>query len=90
MGDAGQSDEQHEVFGDELRTIIADDPWFRVGMVLQRPLHDNFHILFGHRFAEFPMHDGAAVTIQHARQVVERSIDVDVGDVHVPMLVRTQ
>jgi len=34
-GDAGQPDEQLEVFGDELRTIIADDPWFRVGMVLQ-------------------------------------------------------
>ena len=42
---------------------------------------------FGHALANLPVHDVAAVTVQHAGQVVERPGHVDVGNVDVPVLV---
>ena len=40
--------------------------------------------------ADFPVDDEAAASVQHAAQVVEGAADVEVGDVHVPVLVRLQ
>ena len=51
-------------------------------------LQDDLDFRLGHRLAQIPMHDEAAVAVQHAAQVVERAADVDVGNIDVPMLVR--
>ena len=51
-------------------------------------LQNDLDVGLGHRLAQIPVHDGAAVAVQHAAQVVERPADVDVGNVDMPMLVR--
>jgi len=48
---------------------------------------NDLHVRLGHPFAQIPMHDGPAIAVQHAAQVIECAGDVDVGDIHVPVLV---
>jgi hypothetical protein len=84
--DPGDMDELLKVPCDELWTIVTDDPRFIVRVLLQCPLLDSFNVVLGHRFPNLPMHDEPAVAIEQASQVVERATDIDVGDVHVPVL----
>ena len=51
------------------------------------PLQDGRHVVLGHRFADLPMSDVTAVAIQDAAHVVERSGDVEVADIHMPVFV---
>ena len=41
--------------------------------------------MLGHRPANLPMHDVAAVAVEDRRQVVKRAVDVDVADVDMPV-----
>ena len=86
MRDPSDTDELLEVPCDELRIIVADDPRLRVRMLLQRPLHDGLDVTLGHRFSDLPMHDEPALAIEQAGQVIEDAADIDVGDIHVPVL----
>src|SRR2546426_7043482 len=49
--------------------------------LLPRPLHDDLDFGFGHRFADFPVHQVAAVTVEHAAEVIERPRQIEVGDI---------
>jgi hypothetical protein len=51
-------------------------------------LQDALDISLGHRLADLPVDDGAAGAIEDRAQVVERSREVDIGHVDVPVLVR--
>jgi len=88
MGHAAEANELFEIASDELRPIVGDNPGRGLREQLPGPLQDDLDFAFGHRFANLPVHQVAAVAIQHAAEVVEGAREVKVGDIHVPVLVR--
>lgn len=90
MGQAKQAEKHLEVFGNELRAIIADDARFGLRELFQSCLQNLLNILFLHFRPQLAMHDEAAVTVQYGDQEIERSTGVDVRHVHVPVLVGLQ
>src|SRR5579885_1289748 len=90
MGHAADPDELLEVAGDELRAIVGNDPRCGLGKLLPRPLQDDLDFRLGHPRANLSVHQVAAVAISHAAQVVERPGQVQVGDVYMPVLVRSR
>src|ERR1700722_9612717 len=87
MGHTRDANELFEIPGNELWSVVGDDPGFRFRIFLPRSLQNDFDLRFGHRFPQIPMHDRTAVAIQNAAQVVERATHIDVGNIDVPMLV---
>ena len=71
MFHAAEADEVFEVSGDELRSVIGDDSGVCVGVFFTCCLEDDFDIHFFHFFTDIPMHNAAAVAIQHGRHKVE-------------------
>ena len=53
-------------------------------------LDDGFHVDFLHFFTDFPVDDETAVAIEDGAQEIKRACDVEVADIHVPLLVRHQ
>ena len=64
MRHATDTDKFFEGFGDELWTIVGDNPWAGLRELFTGSLENNFDILFFHAFSDFPVHDKAAVAIQ--------------------------
>src|SRR5258708_5803128 len=79
-----EPDELLEVLGNELRPVVADDPWPRLGVLLPRSLQHDLGVAFLHRLPEVPLDEIAAGAVQDAAQIIERAGDVDVGEVNVP------
>ena len=90
MGHAGDADELFEVLGDELRPVVGDDAWAVVGIGLAGALDDGFHVGLLHFFADFPVHDVAAVAIEDGAEEVKSAGDIEIADVDVPVFVRLQ
>ena len=88
MGHPCDANEFLEIPGNELRSIVGDDPWFCFRIRLTGSLQDDFDFRFGHRFPQIPMNEGTAIAIQNAAQVIKGAAHVDVGNIDVPMLVR--
>jgi hypothetical protein len=76
MGHTRDADELLEVPGDELWSVVGDDPRFCFWVFLPRSLQNDFNFRFGHRFPQIPMNDRTAVAVQDAAQVVERRANV--------------
>jgi hypothetical protein len=72
VGEAGEGDEAAEVAGDELRAVVGDDPRLGLGVRLEGALEDELDVGFGHAVEEVPVHDEAAVAVEHGAQVVVR------------------
>jgi hypothetical protein len=85
---SGQPDELLEVLGNELRTVIRDDPGPCFRILLLGPLDDDLDIRFQHPCPDLPVDDEAAASVKEAAQVVKRTTDVQVRDVHMPVFVR--
>ena len=90
MSHAGQPDELLEVLGDELRAVIENAPRLGLRKLLTGSLQDDIHVFLGHGLAQFPVYDEAAAAVQDAAQVVERTVQIDVGDIDMPVLMRYQ
>lgn len=88
MGHAEGSDEFFEVAGDELGSVVGDEAGLGVGVFLVGPLEDDLDVVLGHAFADLPVDDGSAVSVEDAAEVVESASDVEVGDVGMPVVVR--
>jgi len=88
MGHAADANELFEVLCDELRTVVGDDPRPGIRMLFTSSLQDDFDIVFAHRLADFPVQKKAAVTIENAAEVIERTGDIDVADIDMPVAVR--
>jgi hypothetical protein len=84
------ADELLKVLGDELRAIVGDDARPGVGELLLGPLERDFHFGLRHGLAQAPSDQIAAGPIEHGARIVERAVDVDVGDVDVPMFMRLE
>jgi hypothetical protein len=87
---ASKAAELLEVLGDELWTIVDDDPWRHAWVGLTDPLQDDLHLSFLHLFADFPVHDEPTATIEHGEQEEERARNVEVTHVDMPVFVRRQ
>ena len=90
MRHSRDSNELFEIFGDELRAVVRDDPRSRFRVVLLRSLQDDLDVRFGHRLPDVPIHDVPAETVKDAAQVVERPADVQVGNIDVPVVMGRQ
>ncbi len=89
MAHSAHTDELLEVPGNELGTIVGDDSGSDIAVFLPGPLKDNLHIPFRHGLTDFPMHNKAAVSVQDTAKVVKGSANVEIGHIHMPMLMRT-
>ena len=87
MRHAGEANVAFEVFSDELRPVIGDDPRTNAGMVFPSTLDDHLNIGLLHGFSDFPMDDGATAAIEDGAKVVEGAANIDVANVDVPMIV---
>ena len=90
VGHAGDADELLEVFGDELRAVVADDARPGVGVGFAGALNDDFDVGFLHFLADIVVNDEAAAPVEDRAKEVESAGDVEVADVDVPVLVRQQ
>lgn len=88
VGHASDADEFFEILCDELRPVVADDARAFAGEVFTGALQNRFDVDFLHLFADFPVDDEAAVTVEDGAQEVEGAGDVEMADVDVPLLVR--
>jgi hypothetical protein len=60
------ADELFEVSGNELGTIVADDPGMNARVALTSPLDDRFDVALVHLGADFLVHDRSAEAIEQA------------------------
>ena len=88
MRHAGQPDKFLEVLGNELRTVVRDDPGPGSRKLLLGPPEDDFNIRFQHPLPDLPVRYETAAAIQNAAEVVKRAADVQIRDIYVPMLMR--
>jgi hypothetical protein len=79
-----------DVAGNELRTIVRDDAWLRFRVLFLGSLQNHFDISFSHGLTQIPMHEETTEPIQNAAQVIERAAQVDVRNVDMPVLMRSQ
>ena len=87
VGHAADADELLEVLGDELRSVVADDPRRGAGELFAGALDDGFHVAFLHFLADFPVDDEAAAAVEDGAEEVEGAGDVEVTDIDMPVLV---
>ena len=90
MRHAGDADELLEVLGNELRPIVGDDARRGAGVGFAGALDDGFHVDFLHFFADFVMDAETAIAVKNGTKEVKGPCDVEVTDVHVPVLMRLQ
>ena len=88
MRHAALPEELLEVLRQELRAVVADDPRRFVGEPLARPLDDRRDVVLGHRLADLPVDDRTAVAVQNAAHIVERTADIQIRDVDMPVAMR--
>ena len=89
MSHTANANEFLEVSGDELRAIVRDDSRPGLGELFACPLNDRFDLGFGHARADFPVRDVPAATVEQAAKIEERAANIDVRNIDVPVLVRT-
>ena len=90
MRHTANANELLEVSRNELGTVVTDDPGRDTWVALQCSLDDRFDITFFHFRAHLPVHDRSAATIEHAAKEKECPPNVDMSNVDVPVLVRTE
>src|SRR5450432_460398 len=75
-----------EVTRNELRPVVRDKARPGQRMSFARALNDKLSVGLFHLRANVPGHNGARASIQDRAEVVEGAAHVEVGKVHVPML----
>ena len=76
-----------KLLGDELRTVIGDNPGGYSWAPFQCSLAKDLYIVLLHRFPNIPVDDVPAAPIEYRHEVVKRPANVEVRNVDVPMLV---
>jgi hypothetical protein len=87
MGHAHQPDVFLELTGDELRSIVRDDPGCGLRIALFGPLQNNLYFALTHLLSDLPVHDDPAEAIENTAQVVKRPADIQISNIDVPVLV---
>lgn len=86
MRHSRDANELFEIARDELRPIICDDSRPCIGMLFSRSLKDGFNVEFLHFLADFPMYNRSTTSVQDAAHKVERTANVEVTDINMPVL----
>lgn len=90
MSRTADADELLEIAGDELGTVVGDDPGAGLGITLPAPLDDRLDVRLGHARADLPVHDRSTAAVEQAAKVEECPRHVDVSNVDVPVLMGTK
>ena len=90
VGETGHADELFEVLGNELGSIVGNDPWLGFGVLFQSALDDDLYVGLGHGLAQLLVDNEARASVEQRAEVVKRPGHVDVRDVHMPVLVGSQ
>ena len=90
MSHSGDPDEFLEILGNKLWPIVGNDTRAGSRVFLLGSLQNDFNIWFGHLLSDLPMDYGATATIQKAAQVIESATDVEVRNIHVPVVMGQQ
>ena len=90
MGHSRDPDKFFEIFGNELRAVVGNNPWSSGWVLFLGPFKEDFNVSFSHLLSDFPMDNGADTSIQETTQVVEGPTDVKVRDVNMPVVMRQQ
>src|SRR5262249_23769402 len=90
MRHTANADELLEVPGDELRAVVRDHPRRHAAALLACPQHALSDMGLGDGLTYVPMDQESATTIQQAAKRVEGAGDIDVGDIDMPVLVRSE
>src|SRR6516162_3984466 len=80
MGQPGQAN--------KLRTVIGDDSRRSIRIFFPSSLQNNLDIKLRHCGAQFPMQQETRTAIQDRAKIEEGADDVQIGDIHMPVLVR--
>jgi len=86
MRHSRDADEFLEILGNKLWAVIGNDPWPGFRKVLLGALQNDLYIHFRHLFPDLPMDDEATTSIKNAAQIIERAADVDIRNIHMPMV----
>ena len=89
VGHSANPDKFLEFLGDKLRPVVRDDPRSGTRKPFPGSLNDDLYIRFGHTFPDLPVNNVSAIPIQDGTQIIEGAADIDAGDIHVPVLMRT-
>ncbi len=90
MCHTADTDKLLEILRYELGAVVRDDPWFGIGEFLPSSLKYNFDVCFGHRFANLPVNNITAETVQYAAHVIKCAANVNVRNINVLVLMRFQ
>ena len=86
MRHAGEPNELLEILGDELRSVIGNDPRSGFGILLLGPLHNNLCILL----PELPVDDKTAAAVKQTAQIIKGAADIEMRHIDMPMFMRTK
>ena len=87
MAHARDPNKLFEVSRYELLAVVRDDSWPRLGMLFARFLKNDFDVCLFHRLTNFAVNNESATAVKDRAQVIERSANIDVCQVHVPVIV---
>ena len=88
MAHPAQADEVLKIAGNKLWAIVRDDPRRDTRDALARRLQHDLDLRRGHTLFQRPVHDKTAITAQHTAQIIERTGDIEIRDVNMPVLMR--
>src|SRR5919198_6575464 len=86
VGHLAQPDKFFEILSNKLGSVVRNDARMRTWYLLTGRLQHDLDPRGSHGFLQSPVHNKAAVAIQHAAQIIERTSDVEIGDIDVPVL----
>src|SRR6516225_10113855 len=90
MGALPQADKFLEVLGHELRPVVANEPRPSNRISFPSTLDDNLGVGLPHLGTDIPGQDSAGSPIEHRAKIVKGPSKVDIGKIHVPVLMRLQ
>ncbi len=86
MGHSGDPDEFLEILDNKLWPVVGNDTRTGSWIFFLGSLQNDFNIWFGHLLSDLPMDNRATTAIQETAQVVESATDVEVRNIHVPVV----
>src|ERR687896_411292 len=86
VGHLAQPDKFFEILSNKLGPVVRNDARVRTRYLLTGRLQHDLDPRGSHGLLQSPVHNKAAVAIQHAAQIIERTSDVEIGDIDVPVL----
>ena len=82
--------ELFEILCLKLRSIVRYYSWPCQRIYFLCPLQNHFNICLSHRFTNLMVNDIVATAIQDAVKIIESTLDIQIGNINMPMLMKSQ